>query len=275
MKVELPEETELKATPYPKGYDRQFESLMSKMTEAMAKQFKNQTLMELNKGTIEKFDGTYFEDAQIGNYANIFLDLAKKAKNALIKRFSDDRLDKEVKRILESLNRTNQKSFYGNVEGVTGITVKQLTANEGLTPQMNALIAETQEWVKKLRDDNLAYFTNNTLRVMAEGSDFSEVMAEYNSEAKKRKDHSKFIARNQIANFNGLSGKIRAQKLGITQAVWETSKDERVRHSHQARQGKVYNLDEGLYSSTDGKTLYPGTDYSCRCVARYLIPKEK
>lgn len=274
MKVSADKEIELPAVPYPKGYDRQFEQLMSNMTEAMAKQFENNTIKNLNKGTVEKFDGSQFEDAQIGNYASVFLKLASKAKRSILARFSDDRLDKEVKRILTALDKTNSSLLYGNIEKVTGISSKAIAQQAGVGPQINALIAETQEWVKKLRDDNLAYFTNNTLRTMAEGRSLSEVSAEYSAEASTRKNHAKFIARNQTANFNGLSSKIRAQKLGITQAVWVTARDEKVRHSHNAREGKIYNLDEGLYSSTDGKALYPGTDYNCRCVPRYLIPKE-
>jgi SPP1 gp7 family putative phage head morphogenesis protein len=273
MKVAAAKPTEVKSVPYPWGFERQFASLLTGMTEAMAKQFKNQTLGELNKGTVEKFDGSQFEDAQIGNYATIFMKLAKRAKARLTKRFSNARLDKEVKRILTSIDNVNSQSFYSGVESITGISSKTIAQQAGVSPQINALIIETQEWVRKLRDDNLSYFTNNTLRVMAEGRSLSDVVAEYDKETSKRKGNAQLIARTQTANFNGLSSKIRAQKLGITEAVWETSKDERVRHSHAARQGKTYLLSEGLYSSTDGKTLYPGTDYNCRCVQRYIIPE--
>ena len=90
----------------------------------------------------------------------------------------------------------------------------------------------------------------------------------------KRKNHSRFVARNQIASFNSIMNKTRAQKLGIKKAVWRTSADERVRPSHAARNGKEFDLSEGLYSSLDGKTLLPGTDYLCRCSMTMVLEDE-
>ena len=72
--ISLPESKELKATPFPKGYQRQFEKLMQDMTRAMVQQYKNETFKQLNKGTIEKF-----EDAQVGNWAVIFNTLSIRA----------------------------------------------------------------------------------------------------------------------------------------------------------------------------------------------------
>lgn len=262
----------LKPIPYPKGYEKQFASLMVAMTEAMSTQFKNQTLEKLNKGTIEKFDGTKFEDAQSGNYSAAFIKLANSAKTKLKKRFSNKRIKKEVERILRSLNAFNQKAFYTETEKFTGVSVQQAIAQEGLTADNNALILETVEWVKQLRDDNLSYFANNSLMAMTNGASFAEVMESYTEESKKRKNHSEFIARNQLSSFNGLNNKIRAQKLGITKAVWVASRDERVRSSHAARDGKEFDLSKGLYSSTDGKTLLPGIDYQCRCISRMVLP---
>ena len=109
---------------------------------------------------------------------------------------------------------------------------------------------------------------------MAEGQTIEEVQTGFNELAKKRVENSKFVARNQVANFNSLSNKLRYQNLGITEAVWVTARDERVRPSHVDREGKTFELDEGLYSSVDGKTLMPGMDYNCRCVFRPIIPSD-
>ena len=90
----------------------------------------------------------------------------------------------------------------------------------------------------------------------------------------KRKNHAKFTARNQIGNFNSLTTKIRAQNLGITQAIWRTSRDERVRPCHKVRDGKAFDLATGLYSSCDGLSLLPGVDFQCRCDYELVIPED-
>ena len=146
---------------------------------------------------------------------------------------------------------------------------------EGLTPQYNALLEETIAWTEKNFDDTLQYMTNNTLRLMAEGSTIEEIEKGYKLEKSKRVNDAKFIARNQLSTYNGMQNKVRYQKLGIQKARWQTAEDERVRRCHAVRNDKVYDIDKGLYSSCDGKTLHPGQDYNCRCVAIPILPGEE
>lgn len=256
VQVTLPKETVIKAVPYPAGYERQFEALMAQMTTEVSKYYKNNTLKKLNVGTVNKF-----ADAQVGNWATIFSQLDAQARKAIHKRYNTGRINGEVSRILNSLNKQNQKSFYGSIENRIGISVQSMIAQEGTGPQMNALIIETQKWINKNLDDSLAYFGNNTLRMMSEGASYEDLIEGYNVESDKQVTNSRFIARNQLSSFNGMSNKIRMQKIGIRQAVWSTSEDEGVRKSHDDRRGKTYDLDKGCYSSKDGKWLYPGTDY--------------
>lgn len=269
IKLTAAKETELKPVPYPNGFEKQFENLLAGITKEASKQYFNNTIKKLNVGTVEKF-----ADAQVGNWAVVFNQLDARAQRSIRQRFNKKRLNEEVARILNAVNRNNQMSLFNTVEDKIGISAQVMIAKEGLSPQINALIIETQKWVQKNLDDNLAYFANNSLRIMAEGASYDSLIEGFDIESVKQVEHSRFIARNQLASFNGLSNKIRAQKLGIKQAIWQTADDERVRPSHEARDGKTYDLDKGLYSSKDGKFLQVGSDYLCRCVAKMIIPQE-
>lgn len=257
---------EIKAPTPLKSHEREFGEIMEKMVGLMSQIYRNQVLKELNQSTIDKF-----EDAQIGNYAAIFLKLSKRAKKKLIKRFNDDRIEKLTKAYLNNVNKRNQEQLYKRLGNKIGIDPKQLSLNEHLKPTTNALILETAQWAKKLRDETLELYTANTLRAMALGTDIEEVMNQFEGMEEKRKNHAKFTARNQINNFNSIMTKTRAQNAGIRKATWITADDERVRPCHEVRDGKEFNLDEGLYSSCDGKTLLPGTDYNCRCTYELII----
>lgn len=276
IQLSAPEPVELEPVPYPKGFEEKFQRFLGSLTERVSKQYINKTVKKLQVSTVKKF-----EDAQKGNWANIFVnDLDREAIRDIKRNFPKKRIDKEVARILNSLNQVNQKSFYKNVESAIGIDMNALIKQEGLTPNINALIIETQKWVNKELDDTLAYLGNNALRVMAEGVGYDELLESSIEEAEKRNTKSRFIARNQLSTFNGLSNKIRMQKVGIKQAVWVTAGDERVRPAkgrtsktnHRDRDGKVFDLDKGCYSSRDRKYLYPGVDYLCRCGSRAIIP---
>lgn len=271
MKREIKAEKE-KPIPSPrplKKTEREFASVMSSMIEAMAKQYKNQVLKGLNKSTVEKF-----EDAQTGNYAAVTLQLSKRVRRKLLKRFDDKRLAEFTKKIMRDVDSRNSKALYSDVENAIGISQKELTATEGLNAQRNALFIESEQWVKKLRDETLEQWTNETIRDMAEGKSITEILQKFEGLEEKRKNHAHFIARQQVVTFNSLMTKKRAQNLGVTMARWKTSQDERVRRCHAVRNNKEFDLSKGLYSSCDGKTLLPGVDYGCRCDYELIIPDD-
>ena len=81
------------------------------------------------------------------------------------------------------------------------------------------------------------------------------------------------IARDQAAKFNGNLNRIRQMQAGITEYVWKTSLDERVRGnpsgkypsakpSHWDREGKRFKWSD---APSDG---HPGEPINCRCTAR-------
>jgi len=223
----------------------------------------------------DALSGYRFKDAQLGNYAAIFLKLAGKVTRMIMRQFDDKRLEEMVSGILDKVDVRSRDQFYSRIESAIGISSKELSATEGMKATTNALKLQTAEWVKKLRDETLDEYTANTLRAMSLGNGLDGILDQYDGLVEKRKGHARFTARNQINNYNSVSTKIRAQNLGITQAVWVTAGDERVRHSHEVRDGKTFDLDKGLYSSVDGKWLLPGTDYNCRCTSTYVIPESE
>lgn len=348
--IQKPNGGEIKGTDPSRASEREFTQALDYMIEQMSRQIRNQVLLELNKGTVEKFadsavcttidflvpviepieqpytyrwytdaqgssydyydvggytDGLTLheeartrtsyqrtgvkwvdcstdqvlklhniQDAQIGNYATVFLKLNRAAQRKVLKRFDDKRLERVARDILNKVNRRNADQFYSRVERQVGINASELLNSEGLQANINALILESAQWAKKLRDDTLEFYTSNTLRAMAEGKSLSEVLEQFDGMVEKRKNHAKTVARTQVSTFNSLVGKARAQNLGIEKAVWVTSRDERVRPCHQVRNGKEFDLSKGLYSSCDGKFLLPGVDYNCRCTYEYVIPEE-
>jgi len=240
------------------------------MVDQISKRFKNQVFDEMSKVTVEKFS-----DAQVGNFAVVFLKLVNRVKRKLFRQYSDDRIESLVEQTTGKINRRNQKVLYDAVEKEIGIDTRVLIKEEGLKSTINAFRIETEVWVQRLRNKTLEDFTANSLRVMSEGGSLSDVLTEFNEIVDKSKNNANMMARTQTSTFNSLLTKVRAQKLGITKAIWSTASDERVRPSHAARDGKEFDLSEGLYSSVDGKTLLPGIDFQCRCDYSLIIDENE
>lgn len=271
--VASPNGANIKSPPAPKAEMREFGEAINYMVDEMATRWRNQVFGYLNKSTIEKFETTdSFSDAQVGNFANIFLAQSERVRKKLLKQFDDKRIKSVSGKFTGKINARNKKQFYSRIEKSIGISREELEATEGLTATINAYSLETSQWVKKMRDETLQQWTASTLRQMAEGKGLPEILSQFDSLVEKRKGHAEMVARTQIATFNSLTTKARASNLGIQKARWITSSDERVRPCHNARNGKEFDLNEGLYASCDGKTLLPGVDYNCRCDYELIIP---
>jgi len=267
--VKAPKGAQIKSPEAPRSEIRQFGNAIEYMVDQMSKRWRTQIFKELNQDTISKFS----DASQVGNFAKIFLAMAARVRRKLLKQFDDKRIENLAKKYTSKVDNRNKAEFYRRAEEKIGISREELEATEGLTSQINAYQLETMQWIKKMRDDTLQQWTSQTLRQMAEGKGLPEILSEFDGMVEQRKGHAKMIARTQISTFNSLTSKARAQNLGITKAIWRTAGDERTRTCHQARDGKEYLLSEGLYSSCDGKTLLPGTDYNCRCTAIMIIPE--
>jgi SPP1 gp7 family putative phage head morphogenesis protein len=259
----------IRTPPPPKAQEAQLGKALESMVKAMSQDYRKRALLGLGQDTVEQF-----EDAA-GNYADVFLKLAKRITASLKRQYSDSRIEQLVKTVLNKANRHNRDELYKLVEKRMGISTTELTTTEGLKSDVDALALETTQWVRKLRDDTLELYTTNSLRAMTQGLSLPEILTQFDGLAEKRKNHAKFTARNQIVNFNSISTKLRAQKLGVTEAIWRSAKDEVVRPSHEDREGKVFSLDKGCYSALDGKWLLPGTDYQCRCTYELIIPDDE
>lgn len=276
-KIKPPRPVAIKAPKASRSIERQFAAEIATMVEMMGRIYKNQAIAAMNKGTIEKFADALpreFADAQTGNFSTIFLRLSRAVQKKLLSRFNNSRLEKLAAKMLEASDENTRKRLYGLIEQKVGISAKELEATEGMKAFRNALIKETAVWIEKTRDETLEYFTANTLRAMTLGQGIDEVMSNFDGMVEERKNHARFVAANQINNFNSIMTKTRAQEVGVTKARWITEDDDRVRESHADRHGKVFDLSKGLYSAKDGLWLLPQVDYNCRCDYELILDDE-
>lgn len=269
IEIAVNKPTSVKSPKPPKKEANELAAFTEYMIRVMSERFRNQAIKALNAGTVEKF-----ADAQTGNYAKIFLNLAGSVTSKMIAQFGDYRIEEMVSKVLGKVDKRARDEFYSRIENTIGISSKELAATEAMKSTTEALMLETSQWVKKLRDETMELYTSNTLRAMTLGTGLEGVLDEFDQMEEKRKGHAKFTARNQINTYNSVSTKIRAQNLGIEKGKWVTAHDERVRPSHKDRDGKEFDLAEGLYSPIDGKHLLPGTDFNCRCTYLLILPEE-
>lgn len=85
---------------------------------------------------------------------------------------------------------------------------------------------------------------------------------------------AQFIARDQLGKTYGDLTKKRQENLGIRRFKWLTSHDERVRETHDALDGHIYDWDTGAIGpevASEVEGLVPGEDYNCRCTSSMVM----
>lgn len=78
--------------------------------------------------------------------------------------------------------------------------------------------------------------------------------------------HAQFIARDQISKLNAKITQREHADAGVTEYVWSSSGDERVRESHKRLNGHIFKYSDPP-ETDNGRHCNPGEDYNCRCVA--------
>ncbi len=82
------------------------------------------------------------------------------------------------------------------------------------------------------------------------------------------------LARTETAKAQAALVQTQSSELGIKQYVWRTVRDEAVRDSHAAMEGKVCDWDNPP-EVEPGLRHHPGGIYNCRCYSEPLLPKVK
>lgn len=162
------------------------------------------------------------------------------------------------------------------VNAAIGVDLKAVVAQEGveqlieLATQKNValitgLTADVQKRVETVLIDMITAGKSNAAMAQALDDAF-----------KFGRRRAALIARDQAAKFNGNLNRIRQQEVGVTEYVWWTMQDERVRGnpggtypnakpSHWDRHGKKFTYAD---PPADGN---PGEPINCRCIARPVL----
>lgn len=147
--------------------------------------------------------------------------------------------------------------------GLLGITEGQLKMSAEIQAARDANILLVQKAQTAYAESIRAIFdepANFGLRV----EELQQMLVERGEVSESR---AELIARDQTLKLNGAITESRQKSAGVTQYVWSTSQDERVRPSHKVLEGTLQDW------NVPPPPGHPGKDFQCRCVAIPYIPE--
>lgn len=152
----------------------------------------------------------------------------------------------------------------------TGVDLMRIIHQEKLAPALNLKVEENVDLIKTIPQTLLGRVKAAVLRNATAGASPVPLVDQIQAISGSTYSRAKLIARDQTAKTNASLTELRDEALGITEYRWMTSRDERVRPSHRAKQGQIFRYDD-----PPADTGNPGHDYQCRCVAQAIIDLDK
>ncbi len=250
---------------YPMAIERQYQLSLLKIVRQQHDLLKQYLYPELPKFAREYNIDTYADDTQ--DITNFVDQIMNGELNSMLTR-------NMVYSTALSISTFNKKQIDKVFRKMIGIDIfagdidLQKAISPFVTENVSLIKTIPQEYSKRVR---------NVISVGARnGFTSTEVANLLEKEFKITKNRARLIARDQVGKFNGQLTRLRQSRVGVTEYIWRTSLDERVRGnpsglypsaspSHWIREGKKFKYKK---PPSDGN---PGEPIQCRCTAEPVI----
>ena len=165
----------------------------------------------------------------------------------------------QAENVARNINQFNYNQFQKINENVLGVDL--FVSEPWLLDQLKLFSAQNAQLITSLPDQELERVAGYIERGLQDGTSIREIEKDIQKSFGITRRRAKLIARDQTTKLNASLTKLRQQEVGVTEYVWQTSGDERVRPTHRANDGKTFRWDK------PPATGHPGSDVNCRCVA--------
>lgn len=169
--------------------------------------------------------------------------------------------------LADRTSKYSRAEFARMLKAAAGI---DLTRDPSMKRQIEAFRAES---LKLIRSQAAAKVERigRVLEEAGSGTRVETVRKRIQEETGATPERSALIARDQVLKLNANMTAARHQDAGITEYIWRTSRDERVRPEHRALEGMRFRYDAPPVVAKNGDTAHPGVYFQCRCTAEPVI----
>lgn len=196
----------------------------------------------------------------------------RRLRAAAARVFEDRRIQALGFRIGEAVSRHNKGEVMKQLS--SAITIDVFGDEAPVRRQLQAFVADNVRLIKSIPEKALNEVEGVVLAGVRRGTVARDIATDIRDRFGVSRSRATLIARDQVGKFNGELTQLRHQEAGITEYIWRTSKDERVRASHRVLDGRRFKWSE---PPEEGN---PGESVQCRCTAEpvldeFLLPEDR
>ena len=173
-----------------------------------------------------------------------------------------------VNRILSLEAERHTATFISSARRALGIDLSAVVKQEDLAGFLQIAADRNAKLIKGLSDEMVKRTEVAVLDNLIAGNSLETLRKTLVERLGFSESRAKLIAQDQMAKLNSEMNEYRHKQAGISEYMWTTSKDDRVRKRHKALDGNVYRYGERT-GAEDG--LPPGRPIRCRCIARAVV----
>lgn len=173
-----------------------------------------------------------------------------------------------INRILGLEGQRHTKTFMQTAKRALGIDLSAVVRTEDLENYLEIAATRNAGLIKGLSDLTVQRVQTTVTNAVLQGRTATELKKQLVGDFGFADSRAKLIARDQIAKTNSDMNRIRQTQAGITEYIWRTSHDERVRPRHKKCDGKTFKYGEPTLAE---QGLPPGQPIQCRCIAQAIV----
>lgn len=180
------------------------------------------------------------------------------------KTYTDKELDNIASGIGLEVAGLNKENLTSQIASVLGVDV--FIDDSKLEDRIRAFSFDNVRLIKTIPERYLNDVQSKVFDGFTDGLRWEEIAADLEESYGTSEYNAERIARDQVNKLNGQLTEERQTNLGVTEYVWRTSLDDRVRDSHADKEGKKFEWEDPPMD-----TGSPGEDIMCRCWAEPVL----
>ena len=198
------------------------------------------------------------------SYSDLIKDALQKTRMVFGSTYSDSDFAAMAERIGVETNGFNRKQLTRVLSAMIGVNV--FVSEHWLEDVMKGFVHRNVALIKTVPERYFANIESLIYREIPQGIRHEEIAKHI---LEDRIDATKWdaarIARDQVNKFNGQVNHERQVSVGVTDFIWRTMEDDRVRPEHEDLDGEQFSWDD---PPDEG---FPGEPIMCRCSAEPVL----
>lgn len=174
-----------------------------------------------------------------------------------------------VKKIRSAVTRSQRASMQA-----AGLSAFMVRYDKGRITEdaFKAIIHENANLIKSIGSNYLSDVEGCVTRAVTAGRDLKGLTVDLESRYQITKRRAAFIARDQATKATENIARANDMNAGVEEGVWiHVPGRLSSRKTHKEMHGKTFKLSEGIYDSTVGRYVLPGSEPGCNCTYRPLF----